>query len=376
MMMPSLHLGCFPSFPQDPIAQAARLAAESDVALVFVGLNDEWESEGYDRPDMELIGDQVELIERVAAANPNTVVILNTGSPIAMNWLDKVAGVLQAWYPGQECGNAIADVLFGDVNPSGKLSQSFPKRLEDNPAYINYPGAYDSVSYGEGIFVGYRYYDKKRIETLFPFGYGLSYTTFAYSNLRLSASESGPDDELQVSVDVKNTGGFEGQDVVQVYVRDVAANVMRPEKELKAFGKVNLKPNETKTLVLTLNRDSFAYYDDAIRQWIAEAGDFEILVGSSSQDIRATAQFTLSESVRFGGPGTAETPRFSMRSSLRQLLSQAEARAVLEKYLPGAGDIEEQSMLIGFSLEQIAHFAPGVFSDDVMQALNMELAKI
>ena len=193
------------------------------MALVFVGLNGDWESEGHDRPDMELAGEQNELIERVAAANPSTVVVLQTGSPVAMPWLDKVAGVLQAWYPGQECGNAIADVLFGAVNPSGKLPQTFPVRLEDNPAYINYPGENGHVRYGEGIFVGYRYYEKKRVAPLFPFGFGLSYTSFAYANLRLAAPTIGPDDQLTVSVDVTNTGQRAGQEIVQLYVRDVAA---------------------------------------------------------------------------------------------------------------------------------------------------------
>src|SRR5262249_44005216 len=159
------------------------LAARADVALLFVGLNGDWESEGHDRADMELAGAQVVLIERVAAANPKTVVVLQTGSPVAMPWLDQVAGVLQAWYPGQECGNAIRDGVFGDVTPSGKLPQTFPRRLEDNPAYINYPGENGRVYYGEGLFVGYRYYEKKLVEPLFPFGFGLSYTSFAYANM-------------------------------------------------------------------------------------------------------------------------------------------------------------------------------------------------
>lgn len=167
----------------DSLGRAAALAAAADVALVFAGLSGEWESEGFDRPDMDLPGLQNELIERVAAANARTVVVLNTGSPSTMPWLDKVAALVQAWYPGQECGNAIADVLFGDVTPSGKLPQTFPVRLEDNPAYINYPGENGKVYYGEGLFVGYRYYERKRIAPLFPFGFGLSYTTFSYSSL-------------------------------------------------------------------------------------------------------------------------------------------------------------------------------------------------
>ncbi len=296
----AVRLGCLPPIPADALERAAQLAAAADVALVFVGLSNEWESEGFDRPDMELVGEQVALIEKVAAANKRTIVVLNTGAPIAMNWLDQVAAVAQVWYPGQECGHAIADVLFGDTTPSGKLPQTFPKRVADNPAYINYPGENGRVHYGEGLFVGYRYYEKKQISPLFPFGFGLSYTTFSYSELRLSASAIGPDETLQVSVDVTNTGQRAGKEVVQVYLRDIATSLHRPDKELKAFAKVQLEPGECKTVTLTLARDALAYYDDLERKWVAEAGEFEVLVGSSSQDIRATTLFTLKSSSRFG----------------------------------------------------------------------------
>ena len=191
-------------------------------------------------------------------------------------------------------------MLFGDTNPSGKLPQTFPVRLEDNPAYLNYPGENGRVHYGEGLFVGYRYYEKKQITPLFPFGFGLSYTTFSYGALRLSAKEVRPDDSLQVSVDVTNTGQRAGKEVVQLYVRDVTSSLHRPNKELKAFAKVHLEPGESKTVTLTLARDALAYYDDLAHQWIAEAGEFEVQVGSSSQDIRAKASFTLTASSRFG----------------------------------------------------------------------------
>ena len=295
----ALRLGCLPPMPADALERAASLAAASDVALVFVGLSGEWEGESFDRPNMDLVGEQVALIEQVAAANKNTVVILNTGSPIAMPWLEKVAAVVQAWYPGQECGHAIADVLFGDTPPSGKLPQTFPKRLEDNPAYINYPGENGKVYYGEGLFVGYRYYEKKKIAPLFPFGFGLSYTTFGYGPLRLSAQQIGPDDTLQVSVDITNTGERAGKEVVQLYLRDVTASLHRPEKELKAFAKVSLEPGERKTVTLSVAHDALAYYDDLAHEWVAEAGEFEALVGSSSQDIRATATFALTTSSRW-----------------------------------------------------------------------------
>jgi beta-glucosidase len=386
----SLRLGCLPPIPEDAIARAAALAAASDVALVFVGLSDEWESEGFDRPDMELVGEQAALIEKVAAANANTVVVLNTGSPITMRWLDKVAAVVQAWFPGQECGNAIADVLFGDVNPCGRLTQTFPRRLEDNPAYINYPGENGRVHYGEGIFVGYRYYDKKKIEPLFPFGYGLSYTAFAYRNLRLSASQPceglkanspgnvpglQPSQGLQVSVDVQNTGRRAGQEVVQLYVRDLESSLMRPEKELRAFAKVSLQPGEVKTVTLTLNRESLAYYDDGEQGWVAEAGEFEVLVGRSSRDIRASARFTLKATSRFGGPEKAGV-RLGLDSTLQLLLANEEAKAILSKHLPGLLDAPQLSMALGFTLEQVAGMAPGVFTAEVMQSIAEDLAQL
>jgi beta-glucosidase len=294
--MAAVRLGCLPPTPADALERAAVLAKASDVALVFVGLNGEWESEGMDRPYLDLPGKQDALIEQIAAANKNTVVVLNTGSPITMPWLSSVAAVVQAWYPGQECGNAIADVLFGDTNPSGKLPQTFPVRLEDNPAYLNYPGENGKVHYGEGLFVGYRYYDKKHIAPLFPFGFGLSYTTFSYSSLRLSVQQIGLDDTLQVSVDVTNTGEQAGKEVVQLYIRDVVASLQRPDKELKAFAKVHLEPGECKTVTLSLDRSALAYYDDLAHKWVAEAGEFEVLVGASSQDIRASATFALTAS--------------------------------------------------------------------------------
>jgi beta-glucosidase len=276
------------------IEHAVALAATSDVVVLCVGLNDEWESEGFDRPDIDLVGKQVELIERVSAANLHTIVVLNTGSPIAMPWLERVPAVLEAWFPGQECGNAIADVLFGDVTPSGKLSETFPMRVEDNPAFINYPGENGRVSYGEGIFVGYRYYEKKKITPLFPFGFGLSYTTFAYNDLHFSAEEITSDEILQANITISNSGTRAGKEVVQCYVRDVHSKLMRPEKELKAFAKVSLEPGENKVVTFTLDYEAWGYFDDLEHSWVAEPGEFEVLIGSSSQDIKARATFHLS----------------------------------------------------------------------------------
>jgi beta-glucosidase len=372
-LLAGVRLGYLPPVAEDSIERAAALAARSDVALLFVGLNSDWESEGHDRADMELAGEQAALIERVAAANPNTVVVLQTGAPVAMPWLDQVAGVIQAWYPGQECGNAIADVLFGDVTPSGKLPQTFPRRLEDNPAFVNYPGENGRVRYGEGLFVGYRYYEKKRVEPLFPFGFGLSYTSFAYTNMRLSAEAIAPGDRLLVNVDVTNSGPRVGQEVVQLYVQDVASRLVRPLKELKGFAKVALDPGETKTVRLALDRAALAYWDDSKQAWVAEAGEFVALLGSSSQDIRAQAGFRLIETAIFGGPAK---PRriLGIHSTVRELLEDDAARAVLERHFPEFIGHAQLGMAMGLSLAQVAGFAPGQFSEERLRVVGDDLA--
>jgi len=369
----NLRVGCMPRVPADSIQQAAALAAKSDVAIVFAGLTAEWESEGFDRPDMELPGDQVRLIEQVAAANPNTLVVLNVGSPISMSWLDKVAAVVQAWYIGQETGNAIADVLFGDVNPSGKLTTTWPKRLQDNPAYINYPGENGQVVYGEGLFVGYRYYDKKDVAPLFPFGYGLSYTTFAYRNLVLDASEYGAEDVIRVSVDIQNTGTRAGQEVIQVYVHDVRPRLVRPEKELKAFAKVALKPGETKTVTFTLDREALSYYDPAVKRWVAGSGEFEVWVGSSSRDIHLKGRFNFKGEA---APGLSKGARLHVGLPLRVLLRDAGGRAVLEKWLGAYLGNPQIEMVFGMTLEEIATQVPGTLTPELLKSINDDLMKV
>lgn len=282
----SVSIGHEPPHSADLIGDAIKLAKKSDVVILIAGLDREWESEGFDRVDMNLPGEQNKLIKEVLKANKNTVVVLNVGSPVEMPWIDKAQTVLQLWYNSQEQGNALADVLFGDVNPSGKLPTTFPVRLEDNPAYINYPGENSKVRYGEGLFVGYRYYDKKDVTPLFPFGHGLSYTKFKYSNLKLSAKKVSSNGTLKVKVDVTNTGKVTGKEIVQLYVHDVQSTFARPEKELKAFDKVELKPGQKKTVTFTLDKEAFWYFDTASNGWATEQGEFEILIGASSKDIR------------------------------------------------------------------------------------------
>ncbi len=289
------RLGCTPPLPENAIEQAAEIAAPADIALVFAGLNNEHETEGRDRKDMELPGAQVELIKKVAKANRNTIVVLNNGSPVAMNdWIGDVPAVVEAWFTGQECGHAIADILFGDVSPSGKLPASFPVKYEDNPAYKNYPGSDGKVNYAEGIFVGYRHYDTKSVLPLFPFGYGLSYTSFDFINLRVP-QEMRRGDVLTVKVDITNTGDRAGKEVVQLYIRDVKASLPRPYKELKGFNKVALAPGETKTVEFKIGIENLSFYNPDMKEWRAEPGEFEVLVGSSSRDIKCRAGFSLRE---------------------------------------------------------------------------------
>lgn len=265
---------------------AVALAKNSDMALLFLGLSNFLEGEGYDRETLRLPEDQNELIGEIVKANPNTVLVLNGGTPVEMDpWLDSVPAVVDAWYPGQAGGDAIANVLFGKINPSGKLPFTFPKKLEDNPSYSNYPGADGVVHYAEGIFVGYRYYDTKNVEPLFPFGHGLSYTTFKYSDLRIDGKiDNGL--KINVSLNLENTGSRAGAEVVQLYVRDVESSAVRPMKELKAFRKVSLNPGEKQNVAFTLGERDLAFYDPARSRWVAEPGEFEILIGSGSRDIR------------------------------------------------------------------------------------------
>ena len=267
----------------DPLKEAVEIASKSDAAIVFAGLSNLFEGGMVDRESLFLPDEQNELIKAVCKANPNTVVVLINGTPIGMPWLDHVPALLEAYYPGQEGGNAIARILFGDVNPSGKLPETFPVRLEDNPTYGNFPGVKDSVHYIEGIFVGYRHYDKKNIEPLFPFGHGLSYTTFEYNNI---AIEDQGDGTFSLKAEIENTGPVTGKEVVQLYVRDSESVTDKPEKELKGFAKVNLEPGEKKTVSIDLKQDQFAHFDDQTNQWIVEPGEYEILLGSSSRDIR------------------------------------------------------------------------------------------
>ncbi|MBY8985736.1 MAG: glycoside hydrolase family 3 C-terminal domain-containing protein [Candidatus Lokiarchaeota archaeon] len=267
--------------------------SEADITVIFAGLTHQegMDREGVDKVSFSLPEDQISLITETIEENPNTVVVLTGGSPISMiNWIDKVPAVVQAWYGGMEAGNAIANILFGDVNPSGKLPITFPKELSDSPAHVSertYPGDENlHVFYDEGIFVGYRHFDTKNIEPQFPFGHGLSYTTFTYNNLNISNEKVSGDGKLDITVDITNSGERLGAEVVQLYIQDVKSSIERPLKELKGFKKVKLKPNKTETIKFEITKEDLSFYDENNNRWKAEKGLFNILIGSSSRDIR------------------------------------------------------------------------------------------
>ena len=288
-----------PAFEQPLIEEAVAAARGADVALLYVALPGFIESEGYDRVDLNLTPQQVALIRAVCAAQPDSVVILNNGSALTMGeWIAGPAAVLEAWMMGQAGGGAIADVLFGKVNPSGKLAETFPLRMADTPAHLNFPGGAGAVRYGEGLFIGYRFYDATERAVAFPFGFGLSYTTFAYSNPRLSAATFSDAEGVIVSADVTNTGPVAGKEIVQVYVHDRKSGLVRPPKELKGFAKIALEPGETKTAAIQLDFRSFAYFHPGYDRWITEDGEFDILIGASSSDIRCTLTATLRSTLK------------------------------------------------------------------------------
>ncbi|MBQ1364973.1 MAG: glycoside hydrolase family 3 C-terminal domain-containing protein [Clostridia bacterium] len=320
--------------PADMIAEAAAAAKKAKVAVVFAGLPDAYESEGYDRTHMRMPESQNRLIEAVAEANPNTVVVLHNGSPVEMPWIGRVKGVLEAYLGGQAVGLAEVKVLFGDVNPSGHLPESFPIKLEDNPSYLFYGGEPAGTEYREGIFVGYRYYDKKKMDVLFPFGYGLSYTTFEYSGLKLSKDKILDTDTVTVTVTVKNTGKRAGKTVAQVYVGDVEGyvNAVRPVRELKAFRKVELQPGESKEVSFTLCKRAFATWRSEIHDWFVESGEFSIEVGDSSACLPLKATVTVESTQKLPA-------HYDMNSIVMDLMKDPKAKEVIAPLISGAAAI-------------------------------------
>lgn len=365
-----LRLGCLPPHPADLFPEAVELAARSDAVVIVAGLTPDWESEGFDRLNMRLPGEQDELIRRVAEVNPRTVVVLNCGSPVEMPWLNQVNAVVQLWYAGQEQGNALADILFGDVSPSGKLPTTFPRRLAENPAFINYPGENGKVHYGEGLFIGYRYYDFTESEVLFPFGHGLSYTRFEYSDLQITPPEFQDGEEVEVAFRITNCGEKAGMETAQIYVRDVHCRLTRPPKELKGFVKVDLQPGESRTVRVRLNREAFWFYDPAKPGWDSESGWFEILVGASSRDIR------LSGTVRLLPSASQTSGGLGVHSRLGEVLADEQAAAVLRRFFGGQVDSPQVQSLLELTLEEISLRFPQLAPPALLAAVAEELKNL
>ncbi len=317
--------------PEAMIAEAVEAAKKAKAAVVFAGLPDAYESEGYDRTHMRMPESQNRLIEAVAEANPNTVVVLYNGSPVEMPWIGKVKAVLEAYLGGQAVGIATVKVLYGDVNPSGHLPESFPYKLEDNPSFLFFGGEPRGTEYREGIFVGYRYYDKKKMDVLFPFGHGLSYTTFEYSDLKLSADAIRDTDTVDVTVTVKNTGKRAGKTVAQLYVGapEGFVNAVHPVRELKGFRKVALEPGESKEITFTLCKRAFATWRSEIHDWWVESGNFTVEVGDSSASLPLKATVKVESTVQL-------PKHYDMNSIFMDAMADPKAKAILGPYIEKA----------------------------------------
>ncbi len=366
------------------IAEAVEAAKRADKAVIVAGLPDSFESEGYDRTHMRMPACQVALIERVAQANPNVVVVLYNGSPVEMPWIGRAKAVLEAYLGGQAVGGATKAVLYGEVNPCGRLPESFPVQLEDNPSFLTYGGEGNTAVYNEGVFVGYRYYDRKKMAVLFPFGYGLSYTRFAYDNLRVSAESLRDTDTLTVSVDVTNIGKVAGKEVVQLYVADRESSVFRPVRELKGFEKIALQPGETRTVTFRLGKRAFAYWNTRLHDWYVESGAFGIEIGRSSRDIVLSHDVTVEGTVR-------DTQTFDVNTIFMDLQSSPEAMKALAPLLNNAmkgmtgpedsssaaaeaiTDEMNQAMMRYMPMRSLASFSDGAISYDQLAQMMEQI---
>lgn len=295
------------------IDKAVELAKNTEVTVIFAGLPDKDDAEGSDRKHMELPKNQVKLINEVTKIQKNVVVVLINGSAVEMPWINNVKGILEVYLTGQGMGNAVAKILFGDVNPSGKIAETFPVRIQDTPSYLNFPGEKEKVEYREGLFIGYRYYDKADVTPLFPFGHGLSYTKFEYSDLKVSKEVISDNEILEVKVNIKNIDDMAGKEIVQLYVHERDTTVVRPIKELKAFDKISLEPDEEKTVTFELDKRAFAFYDDVLNDWRVNSGMFEILIGKSSAEIILTKEITVNSIVDYKKVYTLDSTLYDIK---------------------------------------------------------------
>ena len=360
------------------IEEAKEKAQNCDVAIIFAGLPDRYESEGYDRAHMQMPPNHNKLIEEVAKVQKNTIVILSNGSPVEMPWIDSVKGVFEAYLGGQAIGSAIASLLFGEVNPSGKLAETFPKHLSHNPSYLNFPGEGDEVKYAEGLFVGYRYYEKKAIEPLFPFGFGLSYTNFEYSDITVDKAEINDKQTLEVSFKVKNTGNLTGKEIAQLYVSKPETKLIRAPKELKGFAKEALEPGEEKTITIKLNQRSFAYYNTKIKDWHVESGAYEIQIGASSDDIRLSTSVNITSVITI-------PKKYHRNTTVGELMEDPKAKPFVDDLAKqitsemGLSDISAENpdiainMMRYMPLRALVNFSKGQFTEKILEGLLEKL---
>ena len=358
-------------------AEAVETAKKAKVAVLFIGLPESFETEGLDRKHMRLPLCQNDLVDAVCTVQPNTVVVLHNGSPVEMPWVDKVKGILEAYLGGQATGQAVVNLLFGKANPCGRLPETFPIKLEDNPSYLYFKGEGGKVEYREGVFVGYRYYETKKAEVLFPFGYGLSYTEFEYSNLILDKSKMADTDVLMVSVDVKNTGTMAGKEVVQLYVSPEGGEIIRPVKELRAFEKVELIPGETKTVTFQLEKRAFAYWNTKIHDWHVDSGKYKVMIGKSVRDIVETKKVELESTVQI-------PTVYTMNSTLGEIMQNPRAMSIMGQFMAGmtmpAGMEDSdngvmtaeamQAAAVESSPRMILNFMPNVKREDLQKLLD------
>ncbi|PWD99997.1 glycoside hydrolase family 3 C-terminal domain-containing protein [Marinilabilia rubra] len=355
------------------IEEATQAAANADIALVFAGLPLHYESEGIDRKHIDMPEAHNKLIEEISKVQENTTVVLTNGSAVAMPWVDQVPAILETWLGGQAGAGGTADVIFGKVNPSGKLAETFPVRLEDTPAFFNFPGEQGNVLYGERIFVGYRFYDERNIKPLFPFGHGMSYTQFEYSDMNVSSKEITDKDVLDVTIKVKNTGSVKGKEIVQIYVSDPECTLQRPEKELKKFAKVELAPGEEKEVTFQLSSRDFSYYDAKRDMWIAESGQFVILAAASSRDIRKSESIILNSTQQI--PMMVDEYTF-----VKELWENEETRELLKEYFPNwikgwtpEGKLLDEANIPGFFLEHPIIKFPYITNNEITHQEVKEL---
>lgn len=352
---------------EELIQEAVEAARKSQVAIIFAGLPERYESEGFDRKHLQLPDSHRILIEAVAAEQENVIVVLSNGGPIEMPWLNKVKAVLEAYLGGQASGGALADILYGLVSPSGKLAETFPKKLIHNPSYLNFPGDGETVEYKEGIFVGYRHYDTRDVEPLFPFGFGLSYTQFEYSDLQVSHKKIQDTGSVSVTAKIKNTGNMAGKEIVQLYVHDVESTVPRPSKELKGYTKVSLQPGEETIVQFELDKRAFAYYDAKHQNWLVETGEFEILIGRSSRNIELTETVEVESSIVLSKAIT----RHSTFGELLQHPLGAGIMGAMGQYDKTDTTLGEgmQELILGTTLHSAAMMSNGQFTEETLQSI-------